>query len=165
MNLGVKAERNLAMVEMYRDGSTLQIIGDALGVTSERVRQILRRADVPPREPMAKEIRTCPVCGAKHERAPYRRIVHCSRECGHRSSNYGPPASKIPRDTLVARLQSLGQRLGRTPSEADINADPDTFNHMTYFRRFGSVRAAQIAAGFKPNGVGGAAHVRNTEER
>lgn len=42
---GVKAKRNAVIAERFRSGQTLQEIGDAYGLTRERVRQIVRRQD------------------------------------------------------------------------------------------------------------------------
>src|SRR2546421_12992073 len=41
-------ERNERIVELYRSGVTLQEIGDRFGVTRERIRQIVARAEAPP---------------------------------------------------------------------------------------------------------------------
>lgn len=43
-------ERNATMVSLYRSGQTLQQIGDAYGMTRERVRQILKAAGVSKRD-------------------------------------------------------------------------------------------------------------------
>ena len=41
-------EREAVICSLYRDGKTLQEVGDVFGLTRERVRQILRRAGVSP---------------------------------------------------------------------------------------------------------------------
>ena len=41
-----KPERDSAMESMYRQGMTMQVIGEKYNVTRERVRQILKRAGV-----------------------------------------------------------------------------------------------------------------------
>ena len=41
-------EREAVICALYREGRTLQEVGDVFGLTRERVRQILRRAGVPP---------------------------------------------------------------------------------------------------------------------
>jgi DNA-directed RNA polymerase sigma subunit (sigma70/sigma32) len=40
-------EREAVICDLYREGKTLQEVGDVFGLTRERVRQILRRAGVP----------------------------------------------------------------------------------------------------------------------
>lgn len=40
-------EREAVICGLYREGKTLQEVGDVFGLTRERVRQILRRAGVP----------------------------------------------------------------------------------------------------------------------
>ena len=42
-------EREAAILSMYRDDKTLQVIGDAHGISRERVRQIVRQAGEPVR--------------------------------------------------------------------------------------------------------------------
>ncbi|HEY5851965.1 MAG TPA: sigma factor-like helix-turn-helix DNA-binding protein [Lysobacter sp.] len=42
-------EREAVICRLYQDGKTLQEVGDVFGLTRERVRQILRRAGVPPK--------------------------------------------------------------------------------------------------------------------
>lgn len=63
---------------------------------------------------------------------------------------------RIGRDVLLAHLVRIGAKFGRTPTSADMNEDPLSPYHPTYIREFGSIRAAQRAAGFMPNGLGGA---------
>lgn len=43
-------EREAVICRLYRDGKTLQEVGDVFGLTRERVRQILKRAGVNPKE-------------------------------------------------------------------------------------------------------------------
>ena len=50
-------------------------------------------------------------------------------------------------EALVDALVAKAQALGRTPTQADINADPEMPNHTTYYRAFGTLRKAYAAAG------------------
>lgn len=43
-------EREAVICRLYRDGKTLQEVGEVFGLTRERVRQILKRAGVDPKE-------------------------------------------------------------------------------------------------------------------
>jgi hypothetical protein len=57
-------------------------------------------------------------------------------------------------ERAIAYLQAIGGRraakgLHPTPTMSDMAP-----NHMTFVRLFGSVKKAQIAAGFRPNGIG-----------
>lgn len=63
------------------------------------------------------------------------------------------------RARLIERLQKLAAELGHTPGvkELKLATPPD---HMTYVRNFGTIRAAQEAAGLVPNKVGGAGHLK-----
>jgi hypothetical protein len=155
---GEKVERNRRIREESAKGRTLADIGREFGMTRERVRQI---AGPSQRPLIPTEERICPGCGATHRRKANSRHRHCSRRCGQRAHTRHPTYS---RDGLLDELAALAERLGRTPNQLDINADPDTPCHVTYVRRFGSIRAAQIAAGLEPNGVGGAGHRPRTQE-
>jgi hypothetical protein len=148
---GEKVERNRRIREESAKGRTHADIGREFGITKERVRQI---AGPSQRPIIPTEERTCPKCGATHRRKVTSPTGHCSFACGR---GYGGTRA-IARSVLINRLRGLANRLGRTPSIYDINADPETPFHMTYVRRFGSIRAAQLAAGLEPNGVGGAGH-------
>lgn len=137
------------------------------GVTVERVRQILRRAGVTPEQTRAvqkartdamQETRPCAECADPVTRGPYhhtRERWFCSREC---AAAYRGRERSIPADDLRTRLQNLAARLGRTPSQRDVNGDPDTPCHMTYVKVWGSFRAAQEAAGLRPRGRGEHGH-------
>ncbi len=64
--------------------ATLQVIGDAVGVTRERVRQILSDAGLPTAH--WKQRYLCIVCGGeiKDRRRRYRHSPFCSNECSHK---------------------------------------------------------------------------------
>lgn len=154
MNLGTLTERNARIVRRYQDGETMEAIGGDYGITRERVRQILERAGVPRRQPKdwlsGRRVEyvtyACLACGQEHECAPSRRIpkeTFCDREC----------RTLYRRDQLIEDMQRLARRLGRTPGQPQINAHAPPY-HMDYYRYFGSVRAAQQAAGLTPNKIG-----------
>lgn len=151
MNLGAKPDRNTEIVRRYREGETMEAIGDDYGISRERVRVILARAGVESRG--RKDYRgprvawTCEQCGREREAVPSQVRRFCSRACAG-------AAKRADDDDLLVALQGLALRLGRTPSEEDMNADPSTPCHTTYVYRFGSLREAQERAGLTPNRVG-----------
>lgn len=53
-------------------------------------------------------------------------------------------------DALLEKLRALSHRLGHTAGSLEINAEGAPY-HVTYCRRFGSMRQAQITAGLEPN--------------
>lgn len=64
---------------------------------------------------------------------------------------------KHNRESLIEKLRALGAQFGYTPGVREINA-AGAPHHVTYYRHFGSLRAAQIAAGLNPNEIGGRGH-------
>ena len=57
------------------------------------------------------------------------------------------PWSRYSDHAMIAMLQQLAGRLGRTPMAVDLHARNGTPCHHAYYRRFGGVRAAQRLAG------------------
>jgi hypothetical protein len=55
------------------------------------------------------------------------------------------------RDYLIERLQALAARLGHTPTQQEVDADPYSPCRVTYAHRFGSWNAALEAAGLPLN--------------
>jgi hypothetical protein len=60
------------------------------------------------------------------------------------------PRVKHTDESLISRLQEMARRLGRTPTVHEIEAAGPPHARL-YSRRFGSIPAAQEAAGLKPN--------------
>jgi len=90
-----------------------------------------------------------PKCGrsfySKHAEARF-----CSRRCAN-SANQAARAGR-PRvysdEELITELQTLGAKLGRTPSRREIGGALP--NKWTYSNRFGSWNNALVLAGFSP---------------
>ena len=75
-------------------------IGDVVGVTRERVRQIAQRNGYPPRNGVIKH-KICPVCG----KAFHTRNLYCSPECGY----------KVRRKRVAVQCHQCGKSIERTP--------------------------------------------------
>ena len=54
-------------------------------------------------------------------------------------------------DELIELMIDKARRLGKTPTRADVNSDPNMPSADTYRRRFGTYTNAVIRAGLKPN--------------
>ena len=61
---------------------------------------------------------------------------------------------------LITGFCRLAEKLGRVPTEQDIEADALTPSMSTYFRRFGSWSATQAACGFDARPQGQPGHLR-----
>lgn len=143
-------KRTKAIVDLYLSGEkTLKQIGEVYGITRERVRQIVRAAGIEPatsktlRRAHRRQLRTkpCSVCGT----TIYKGTV-CSRKCkGLRDRTWS-------KGKLILRLQELRQKLGRVPSQPDMNKYGPS--HTTYVYHFGSIGEAQRQAGMTPNPQG-----------
>ena len=118
---------DLRLAQMYAAGETLAEIGTLLGISRERVRQRLDRLGIPRRKPF-------------------------------RSGANSPSARERYREgrraVLLAKLQSLSRQLKRTPGQRDLCGKNGRPWFVEYYSVFGSLRAAQIAAGLVPNEVG-----------
>lgn len=152
MDLGQKSLRNATIVRLYEvEGYTMEKVAVRFRISRERVRQILGRAGV---ESWTTEsychakriLWTCSVCGKQERVAPYYARVRkvCGKSCA------GKLRIRWFKPELIACLQALADELGHTPSMNDINAVSPP-NHMSYVQNFGSIRAAQEAAGLVPN--------------
>jgi hypothetical protein len=160
-DLGTLPSRNAEICRRYKAGETMEHVGESYGISRERVRQILGRAGVRSRRGGTKGHRRveyvewrCASCGKTEMRPPFRARAR-GRFCDHKCRSIflvGTPGM------MLAALAALAEHLGRTPSQADIHRDRDTPSHMTYVHHFGSLSAAQRAAGLTPNKVGGLGH-------
>lgn len=64
-----------------------------------------------------------------------------------KAAGYEHVPRRMPDDDLIAALVAKAEAIGRTPTQADINSDPEMPNHTTYYRAFGTLRKAYAAAG------------------
>lgn len=147
------------LVKMHLSGMTLSAVGETVGLSRERVRQRVRQAGVTSEQ--TREIqrqsyhkawipRTCETCGKEWRTRSSIHPRFCSRRCVEVDQRLKP-------DDLLDWLRTLARRLGRTPSQNDLNA-ADGPSHTTYYSHFGSLRAAQEQAGLKPNACFGERH-------
>lgn len=155
--------RDEEMVRLHvEERMTLSDIGGRYGVSRERVRQVVRRNDVPPevtrevtRENMTvEEVEwRCEHCGKMSRDKPSiaKRRTYCSKEC------WGAAKIVWTEERLLDHLRELSEIHGHTPGENDINEVAPPY-HMDYFRRFGSLREAQRLAGLEPNDPGAPGH-------
>lgn len=83
MSEKLRSERADLMVQLKRDGYSLIEIGDLLGVTRERVRQLIKRTVGPKAFPRARRLRSykpCGHCGTPMEKRGMTRAF-CSKQC------------------------------------------------------------------------------------
>ena len=89
---------------------------------------------------------SCAHCGRPIERAPSQIVAakknFCSNECHYRATAWSE-------GDLIAALQDLAAKLGRTPVRKDLRDHAETPSHNLYEKRFGTFTAALIAAGLK----------------
>ena len=157
-------DRDRRMAEMHLTGCyTLAEIGELEGgISGERVRQILRRCGVTLEQSreagrLARMVDlTCEACGAHFQRSAARaqRSAHhaCSLVCLRIWNGRRMAAAAWTDAELLEQLRELAALVDRTPSWRDVNAYGPP-SHMTYVKRFGSIRNAQTAAGLKPNRI------------
>lgn len=70
------------------------------------------------------------------------------------AAGFEPHRERRTRKRMIADLRALARKLGRTPSERDVSKGPSQRSCSSttrYITVFGSIREAQIAAGFNPH--------------
>lgn len=141
-------ERNEAIVAMAQQLPPLALedIGLRFGLTRERVRQILAaNRVVKQRARMSEKVWSdCAVCGRRFERRRKNKRKTCSRACADAAKG------SASNEDLLAELARLSPGEGRAPRQIDMIVH-GAYDHTTYYRRFGSWRAACVAAGLSPN--------------
>lgn len=160
-----KVERNREIVRLHvEERLTLTEIAERFALTRERIRQIVRKAGIAPSETQAVLHEgtmvewACEVCGKEEQRERTdARARTCAGDC--RSELMSSIHRQYTDEEALAHLAGLAERLGRTPTQVDINA-ADGPAHTIYNHRFGSLREAQRLVGLEPNEVGGAGHRR-----
>jgi hypothetical protein len=155
LTVEARQERNREIVRLHREeGLTLEAIGERVQLTRERVRQLLRMAEVPPEETARiRQERTrqdwrCAVCGKEEKRTQAQASARtcgsetCRREFWDEEASTGPrPACspshgrwtvRDPRTGKTMRLERhlAQERLGRvlSPLEWVVLKDGDPRN-------------------------------------
>ncbi len=155
-----KPERNAELVRLHVDERmTLTDIGIRCGISSERVRQLVRRAGVSlsvTAEVRAEKYATCWVeevcegCGNRRLVQPSEVRRFCSRSCWSKNG------SKWTDTRLLDDLRRLALILNKTPGMKHLKKPWPA--HTLYYRRFGSLTRAQEMAGLNPNSSGACGH-------
>lgn len=161
--------RDFEIAILYLAHVPMEDIGDMAELSRERIRQIIRQSGVPfrhrqgrrPADPL-RILRALPQATSWLELAELsnhteRSVRDCLRALGHyerAEEQFQSTRNLYQESELIEHLVILAQGLGRTPGIHDINAAEGPW-HTTYVRYFGSIRAAQEAAGLTPNPRGG----------
>jgi len=146
-----KVERNELVVRLHvEERRTLSEVGAMLGISRERVRQLVRAAgvsvEVTDAVKMERRARymICEACGTKVRKLGRGRF--CSQRCAGAGRRHTD-------DFLLQEMRRLALTLDRTPAMNDFGAPWP--GHTNYYRHFGSLRRAQELAGLTPNTQGG----------
>lgn len=165
------AQRDGEIALLYTGGATLEEIGNAIGVSRERVRQRLVRAGITERhhrhpnhaDPLLicreAEVATSGRDLARRTGRTYdtcRKVLNALGKWEAFSERCWVARTTETRRRLLSRLRQVGQELGRTPSQHDLQARG--IAHTGYYIQFGSLARAQALAGFRPRAVGHRGH-------
>lgn len=166
------AARNAEIVRLHVEEEVPKAeLSRRFDLTSERVRQIINEAGVDPEVSAAvaaknrrriaarrradakarRVVKTCPKCGGEFSHARFVEQTWCSRECAGAARRVWDWSD----DDALDYLRRLAQELGHTPSANEIYQDASAPSHTWFYDRFGSIRAAQEAAGLTPNRLNG----------
>lgn len=162
-------ERDAYAVSLREAGYTLQEIGDILGVSRERVRQLVKRNGIEPgaRERVNNSRRLDPLDVARFARSPKATsLSEVAHEFGTTITKvsellhalgmydavrrlYRLRAREATRQRIVRDLQAFAKRHGRLPSSRELTNDltPDLPAFQTITRAYGSLRNAFAVAG------------------
>lgn len=149
--------RNEAIVKDYASGLTMRETGLKHGISRERVRQILNELGHTDRNPRigAREKFTCSGCGKSFMMRPSQIKRGTDRERKYHSPEcYAKHQHTYSREDLITHMRRLAKELGRTPTQQDIQ-DAAPPSHTTFYAHFGSMTAAQEAAGLEARTHGG----------
>lgn len=154
------------MIALREAGWTLEAIGVLKGLTRERVRQHLAKAGVARRRERSPRASLDVTRIVAALRAPgVERYAEAARRTGVHPIDVSRVVAALGLAQALQRLYRLRRRaryvramrllaesLGRTPRICDLNHPGSTTpSHTAYIHHFGSVRAAQAAAGLEPN--------------
>lgn len=178
------ADRDAYVATMRRAGHTLKDIGDTLGISRERVRQLAKRAGAERETHAASDVdpiaflrfarsRECESFGhcAQHFEIHLRAVTTAFREIGVYVAlrrMYRWRCRSARRALIVSRLRAFVAQHGRTPTGRELNtfgvgrglhAASDICN------AFGSLTAAYRAAGIAPRPVGAPGHLNPRQRR
>lgn len=181
-----RAARAASWVHLIRNGMTMTDVGHKVGISRERVRQILRKEGYHEREGMqgkrppvypdrvaaalrdewCRDLRgLAHLAGCTEPDA--RRVLHeldlwetARRLWKHRAKLVTPGADGYGREAIIAALQAFHARYARTPSIGDATAGLVPFGKTTVIRRFGRWNKAIVAAGLEPRRVPGRRRAR-----
>ena len=162
---GLSEQRNAEIVRLHvEEDLNFTEIGLRLGITRERVRQIVRKEGVP--ASLSKVIRSdrnaeefvCKYCGKTEWRAYRVRTKYCGLSCARKAGAIG--IHVYTNDELLGHLRLLAVQLGRTPALSDVIKIGKPA-HGTYYQRFGSFLRACELAGLPPNKRGGRRYVKH----
>lgn len=162
---GRNPQREAEIIMLYRGGATMQEVGDAVKMSRQRVQQILARAGEAgvyntqnPTDPI-KIANALKVAKSTKEAAKISGYSVGAVRAVARALGLSLPSLQemYTKAQLIDNMKHLAAKIGRTPNIFDINAT-GRMCHTVYVQRFGSVRAAQKAAGLRPNPRGDPGH-------
>jgi hypothetical protein len=162
-------------------GHTLSDIANAVGLSRERVRQIMRaegydyrrgaRGAAKPTDPLAvvralrmprcRNLRVLAITAKCSQQSAQEALVAlglwpaAERLWRNRERRRAQKATRERRAEILRELSAFARRAGRPPGIDDAIAGALPFSHTTVIRHFGSWTAALRAAGLRTRGPGG----------
>ena len=150
---------------LWRSGKNIEEIAEVIGLSYERVRQIIvsMKTLVEEREKAFREELRENFKNYLHNKdcIPTFKELSCSRRVEEEYYNLSKSAIKSgfstrrikkAREKAIIQLQELAKELGSTPTQRDL-AEAGIY-HTKFFTLFGSLTEAQRLAGLEPNPIG-----------
>jgi len=176
-----RTELEIRALSMLRNTGhyTLEEFGEFLGLTGERVRQILPRKERRWEGPAQNKRYNCPLTLLRILRSDPTILswANLEEKTGHYCTSGTNVrrlvnsvgmnesikrlfrlrkwvANKPLREATLEDLRRVSRIVGHTAKQKDISLY-GKYNHVTYYNHFGSLRRAQELAGLEPNDIGG----------
>jgi hypothetical protein len=142
-------------------------VAKIIGVTRQRLSQLVKKHKLTtiPRQTLI-QTRILEVAKSSNSLQEALPILELSPQCVIRHLKETPEGKAIlhswkldrvngKKDSVLNAFKQLADKLGRTPTQVDINNDSECPSHPEFYRLFGSLDAVAVALGLPANRRGG----------
>lgn len=110
-----------------------------------------------PRRMRRRVVRECVQCGEAMRLVPGSSRKHCSKPCALKTTHERAATMAIGEADLLAEMKRVAAIVGHTPTQSEL-LEHGKHSHTSFYKYFGSLRAAAARAGLKPRPPGHHGH-------